>query len=67
MQGCRLGTALKSQLRQASPAVILGEDQICPNLDDIMNIHAVNFAQFCKQKGVKVIRIYMAELVELIE
>ena len=27
----------------------------------------MNFAQFCKQKGVKVIRIHIAELVELVE
>jgi hypothetical protein len=67
MQGRCLKTAPKSQLRWASPAVTLGEDQIRPNLDDIMNICAVNFAQFCKQKSVKVIRIYIAELVELVK
>ena len=27
----------------------------------------MNFTQFCKQKGVKVIRIYIAELIELVE
>jgi len=32
-----------------------------------MCIHAINFTQFCKQKGVKVMRIYMAELAELVE
>jgi len=67
VQGRRLETAPKSQLRRASPAATLGEDQIRPNLDNIINIRAVNFAQFCKQKGVKVIRIHMAELVELVE
>ena len=65
MQGRRLGTAPKSQPGQASPAIISGEDQIRPNLDDIISVHAVNFAQFYKQKGIKVMRIYMAELVEL--
>jgi hypothetical protein len=67
VQGRRLKTAPESQLRQASPAMTLREDQIRPNLDNIINIRAVNFAQFYKQKGVKVIRIYIAELVELVE
>ena len=67
MQGCRRRTAPKSQLRQASPAATLGEDQIRPNLDDIINVYTMNFAQFYKQKGVKVIRIDIAELVKLIK
>jgi hypothetical protein len=67
MQGYCLKTAPESWLRQASPTAILGENQILPNLDDIINIHAVNFTQFYKQKGVKVMRIHMAELVELIK
>jgi hypothetical protein len=44
MQGRCLKTAPKSRLRRASPAIISGEDQIRPNLDDIINIHAINFA-----------------------
>ena len=47
--------------------MILGEDQIRPNLDDIINIYTINFAQFYKQKGVKVMRIHIAELVELVK
>jgi hypothetical protein len=27
----------------------------------------MNFAQFCKQKSVKVIRIYIAKLIKLVE
>ena len=34
---------------------------------NIKYTHAVNFTQFCKQKDVKVIRIYMAELVKLVK
>jgi hypothetical protein len=45
----------------------LEEDQIRPNLDNIINVYTVNFAQFCKQKSVKVMRIYIAELVELVK
>ena len=45
----------------------MGEDQIHPNLNNIINIYAINFAQFCKQKGVKIIKIYIAELIELIK
>jgi len=67
MQGHRLRTVSKSQPRQASPTATLGEDQIHPNLGNIMNVCAVNFAQFCKQKSVKIIRIHMAELVELVK
>jgi hypothetical protein len=47
--------------------VILGEDQIRPNLDDIINIYTINFAQFYKQKGVKVMRIYIVELIKLVK
>ena len=46
---------------------MLGEDQIRPNLGNIINIHVVNFAQFCKQKSIKVMRIHMTELVELVK
>jgi hypothetical protein len=67
MQGCRLKTAPESQLRQTSPAITSGEDQIHPNLDDIINVYTVNFTQFYKQKSVKVMRIYIAELVELVK
>jgi hypothetical protein len=67
VQSRRLKTVPKSRLKQASLAAILGEDQIRPNLDDIINIYAVNFTQFCKQKGVKVMRIYIVELIKLVE
>jgi len=67
VQGCHLRTVPESQLRWASPTVTLGEDQIRPNLSDIMNVCAVNFAQFYKQKSVKVMRIHITELVELVK
>jgi hypothetical protein len=67
MQGYCLKTAFKSQLRRASPAITLGEDQIHSNLDNIINIYAINFTQFYKQKSVKVIGIYIAELVKLVK
>ena len=46
---------------------MLKEDQIRPNLDDIINIYAMNFAQFYKQKGIKIMRIHIVELVELVK
>src|SRR5438045_48059 len=66
MQGRHLISAPPSSPSHTSPAPI-PESQTCPNLDDIMCIHAVNFTQFCKQKGVKVMRIHMAELAELVK
>jgi RNase H-like domain found in reverse transcriptase/Reverse transcriptase (RNA-dependent DNA polymerase)/Integrase zinc binding domain/Chromo (CHRromatin Organisation MOdifier) domain len=67
VQGRRLVSALRSRPGRASPAATAGKDQSRPNLDDIMSVRAVNFVQFCKQKGVKVMRIHMAELVKLVE
>jgi len=67
VQGRRLPSALRSRPQRASPATTSGQVQERPNLDDIMNVRAVNFTQFCKQKGVKVMRIHMAELVELVK
>ena len=66
MQGHRLVSTPPSCLSCTSPAPI-PESQTCPNLDDIMCIHAVNFTQFCKQKGMKVMRIHMMELAELVK
>src|SRR5438045_8867574 len=66
MQGRCLVSAPPSCLSRTSPAPIL-ESQTRPNLDDIMCICTINFTQFCKQKGVKVMRINMAELAELVE
>jgi len=69
VQGRRLASALQSRSRpkRASPATTSGQDQERPNLDDIRSVRAVNFTQFCKQKGVKAMRIHMAELVELVK
>ena len=66
MQGRRLVSAPPGQPSRASLAVA-PENQTRPNLDDIKCTRAVNFTQFCKQKGVKVIRIYIAELIELVK
>src|SRR5438045_1358724 len=66
VQGRCLISAPPSCPSRTSPAPIL-ESQTHPNLDDIMCVCAINFTQFCKQKGVKVMRIYMAELAELVE
>jgi hypothetical protein len=66
IQGRRLVSAPLGQLSCASLAVAL-ENQIYPNLDNIRCTYAVNFTQFYKQKDVKVIRIYIAELVELVK
>ena len=66
MQGRRLVSAPPSCPSRTSPAPI-PESQTHPNLDDIMCVCAVNFTQFCKQKGMKVMRIHMMELAELVK
>ena len=66
VQGRRLVSAPPGRPSRASPAVA-PENQTRPNLDDIRCTRAVNFTQFCKQKDVKVMRIHMAELVELVK
>jgi len=66
VQGRRLVSAPLGRPSRASPAVA-PENQIRPNLDNIRYTYTVNFTQFCKQKDVKVIRIYIAELVELVK
>jgi hypothetical protein len=66
VQGRRLVSAPPSRPSRASSAAA-PEDQTRPNLDDIRCTRALNFTQFCKQKGVKVMRIHMAELVELVK
>jgi len=66
VQGRRLISAPLGRPSCASPAVA-PENQIRPNLDNIKCTYAVNFTQFYKQKDVKVIKIYMAELVELVK
>jgi hypothetical protein len=67
VQDCCLVSALQSQLKQTSLIITSEQDQECPNLDDIRSVCAVNFTQFCKQKDVKIIRVHMAELIELVK
>jgi len=66
VQGRYLVSAPLGQPSRASLAVAL-ENQTRPNLDNIKYTYTVNFTQFCKQKGVKVIKIHIAELVELVK
>jgi hypothetical protein len=66
IQGHRLISAPLGQLSCVSLAIVL-ENQTHPNLDNIRCTYAVNFTQYCKQKDIKVIRIYIAELVELVK
>ena len=66
VQRRRLSPARQGQPRPTTPATTtLQGDPTRPHLDDIRCARAVNFVQFCKQKGVKVMRIHMAALVEL--
>src|SRR5436305_137951 len=56
----------QGQSRPTTPTMTtLQGDPTRPHLDDIRCARAVNFVQFCKQKGVKAMRIHMAALVEL--
>ena len=66
MQGRRLVSAPLGRPSCASLAIAL-ENQICINLNNIKYIYTVNFTQFYKQKDVKVIKIYIVELVKLIK
>jgi hypothetical protein len=66
VQGRRHVPARKGRPRHASPVPTPQEDLTRPNLDDIRCVRAVNFTQFCKQKGVRVMRLHMAELVEMV-
>ena len=36
-------------------------------MNDIRSVRAVNFIQFCKQKGVQVMRLHMSELMQVID
>ena len=66
VQGRRLVSAPLGRLSRTSLAVAL-KNQICLNLNNIRYTYAVNFTQFCKQKDIKVIKIYIAELIELVK
>ena len=66
MQGRRLISAPLGRLSRASLAVA-PENQICPNLNNIKYTYIINFTQFYKQKDIKVIKIYIAELIELVK
>ena len=66
IQGRCLAFALLGQLSRASLAVIL-MNQIHPNLNNIRYTYTANFTQFYKQKGVKVMKIYIVELVKLVK
>jgi hypothetical protein len=66
IQGHCLIFTLLGQLSCTSLIIAL-ENQTRPNLDNIRCIYAVNFTQFYKQKDIKVIKIYIAELVKLVK
>ena len=66
VQGRRLVTAHSSPPRHANSATT-PEDKTPPNMDDIRFFRATSFNQFCKQRGVKVMRIHMAELKKIVE
>jgi hypothetical protein len=66
IQGRHLISAPLGRLSRTSLVIVL-ENQTRPNLDNIKYTHAVNFTQFYKQKDIKVMRIYIVELVELVK
>ncbi len=66
VSGRRLKSCLKGrseQCRQPPPAS--GAER--PNMNDIRSTRAANFVQFCKQKGVQVMRLHMSELAEVVD
>jgi len=65
VQGRRLPPATPSRPSCASPSDTQSVER--PNTDDIRCVRAPNFTQFCKQKGVRVMRIHMAELNRVFE
>src|SRR5205814_5161480 len=65
LQGRRLRPTALSRPNRARPAPVPTEGPR-PNTDDIRCVRAVNFAQFCKQKDVRAMRMCMTELVDLV-
>src|SRR5205814_4601495 len=65
LQGRRHAPAAPSRPSRARPAPAPTEG-LRPNTNDIRCVRAINFSQFYKQKDVRVMRICMTELVDLV-
>ena len=65
VQSRRFSPAVPCRLNRARSAPAWTEGPR-PNTDDIRCFRAPNFVQFCRQKDVRVMRIHMTELVDLV-